>query len=78
MRDEFKWGDGGLITNLINQKKDEILGPKPENWDKENPRKATKKEVTKAPKQDASASEEGKEVINELYVPKDRLSKMLS
>jgi glutaminyl-tRNA synthetase len=76
VRDEYKWADGGVITSLINGHKDAILGAKPANWDKENPKKAPAK-----PKEGVAKVENAKEeekVVNELYVPKDKLSKLLS
>lgn len=65
-----------MIKSLIDRKKEEILGPKPENWDKENPLKKPAKVKQEKPKH--GDEEKKEEAINELYVPKDRISKMVS
>jgi len=59
---------------LLEFKKNELLGEMPKDWKKNNPKVAPKK----VEKQEENKKEEEKEKINELYVPKDRLSKMLS
>lgn len=73
VRDELKWGDGKVMVDYLNAKKLEILGEMPKDWLKNNPKVA--------PKPAGESKEEEKkeeEVINDIYVPKDRLSKMIS
>jgi hypothetical protein len=75
VRDEFKWGDGKTIVDMLNSKKNELLGEMPKDWFKLNPKIVAPK-VVKETKEETKNTEEEK--INELYVPKDRLSKMMS
>lgn len=76
--DELKWADGGKITTAINGRKDEILGPMPKDWKKNNKKKAPKKEKKGAQKKEEKKEEvKDSEYKNELFETKDKLSTLI-
>jgi glutaminyl-tRNA synthetase len=70
----LKWADGKLVITTINEKKDAVIGPKPKGWKAPKPAGGKGKKDKK--KKEDKPEEDG--VDNEMYKPKDRLSKILA
>ena len=69
INDTMLWADRGIVVSKIRQAELEILGPKPKDWSKQQ-------KTGKAKRDKAEKKDEG--FKNDLFAPKDRLSKLIS